>query len=256
MRPGTARSTSHPSAASACLDYANGQLGDWGIHWMDQTFTGPKSSGPRKSDRARYILRDHLTPRTRRSFILSSTRSRPSGNIACLPPTTPRSTTGCYFGGTEGTLHLGWLDGGPLSREQQKTPIHEEPKRTAGRAEHSRTLGRFPDSIKKGRCPPCDIETGHRSTTMSLLGMLSMKLGRSVAWDGQKETIPATPTPTSSAATTASRQYPGVGWDQRASSEQPTIARRRTQIERCGLKMRVRTPLYLPISMLVRVPLG
>jgi hypothetical protein len=30
---------------------------------------------------------------------------------------------------------------------------------------------------------------GHRSTTVSLLGMLSMKLGRSVAWDGAKEEI-------------------------------------------------------------------
>ena len=40
--------------------------------------------------------------------------------------------------------------------------------------------------IKSGQRPVCDIEIGHRSTNMSLLGMLSMKLGRSVAWDGEK----------------------------------------------------------------------
>ena len=35
----------------------------------------------------------------------------------------------------------------------------------------------------------CDIEIGHRSTNMSLLGMLSMKLGRSMQWDGDKEVV-------------------------------------------------------------------
>ena len=35
----------------------------------------------------------------------------------------------------------------------------------------------------------CDIEIGHRSTNMSLLGMLSLKLGRSIQWDGDKEEV-------------------------------------------------------------------
>jgi len=35
----------------------------------------------------------------------------------------------------------------------------------------------------------CDIEIAHRSTNMSLLGMLSYKLGRSVDWDGRREVI-------------------------------------------------------------------
>jgi hypothetical protein len=39
----------------------------------------------------------------------------------------------------------------------------------------------------------CDIEIGHRSTTMSLLGMLSLKLGRSVQWDGEKQSIVGDP---------------------------------------------------------------
>ena len=35
-----------------------------------------------------------------------------------------------------------------------------------------------------------DVEIGHRATNLSLLGMLSWKLGRSIAWDGEKEAIP------------------------------------------------------------------
>jgi len=47
----------------------------------------------------------------------------------------------------------------------------------------------FLQSIKSGKPSLCDIEVGHRSTNMSLLGMLSLKLGRSVQWDGDKEQI-------------------------------------------------------------------
>jgi len=47
----------------------------------------------------------------------------------------------------------------------------------------------FLSAIGSGRRPICDIEVGHRSTTMSLLGMLSLKLGRSVRWDGENERI-------------------------------------------------------------------
>jgi hypothetical protein len=47
----------------------------------------------------------------------------------------------------------------------------------------------FLDAIRTGRRPVNDIESGHRSTAMSLLGMLSARLGRSVEWDGAKEVI-------------------------------------------------------------------
>jgi hypothetical protein len=35
-----------------------------------------------------------------------------------------------------------------------------------------------------------DVEVGHLATNMSLLGMISLKVGRSIEWDGEKETIP------------------------------------------------------------------
>jgi hypothetical protein len=47
----------------------------------------------------------------------------------------------------------------------------------------------FLESIEKKRLSVCYIEIGHRSTNMALLGMLSMKAGRSVEWDGEKGLI-------------------------------------------------------------------
>jgi len=42
---------------------------------------------------------------------------------------------------------------------------------------------------KKNRPSVCDIEIGYRSTNMALLGMLSLKAGRSIEWDGEKGLI-------------------------------------------------------------------
>ncbi len=48
----------------------------------------------------------------------------------------------------------------------------------------------FIDAIENKRKPVSDIEIGHWSTTMSMLGILSSKLGRSVNWNGENECAP------------------------------------------------------------------
>jgi hypothetical protein len=45
-------------------------------------------------------------------------------------------------------------------------------------------------SIKGGTKPVCDVELIHYSTNLSLLGMLALKLGRGIDWDGEKEEVP------------------------------------------------------------------
>ncbi len=47
----------------------------------------------------------------------------------------------------------------------------------------------FMHAIKSKTRPVADIQVGHYATNMSLLGMLSLKLGRSVAWDGKKDLV-------------------------------------------------------------------
>ncbi|MGH9940435.1 MAG: gfo/Idh/MocA family oxidoreductase, partial [Blastocatellia bacterium] len=47
----------------------------------------------------------------------------------------------------------------------------------------------FLDAIKTGRKPVSDIEEIHYSTNVALLGMLSLKLKRSLEWDGVKEQV-------------------------------------------------------------------
>jgi hypothetical protein len=47
----------------------------------------------------------------------------------------------------------------------------------------------FIANIGARRRPVADIDAGRRATDMSLLGMLSLKLGRSIEWEGEKQQI-------------------------------------------------------------------
>jgi predicted dehydrogenase len=184
----------HPRGFRQFLDFANGQLGDWGIHWMDQILWWTEEKYPRKvsSTGGRYIKRDNTdAPDTQvatyefDSFTATWEHRQYAANEA------EKHNIGCYFYGTEGTFHMGWLDGWtfyPSSKKQ--TVLHEDPKLNQPDDQNIRELwADFLQSIKSGKPPACDIETGHRSTNMALLGMLALKLGRSVEWDGEKEVI-------------------------------------------------------------------
>ena len=102
---------------------------------------------------------------------------------------------GCYFYGTKGTFHMGWRDGWTFHPADAKKEVvhqdaqHEEPDG------HSIKLlwADFIQAIQSGKRPTCDIEIGHQATNLSLLGMLSYKIGRSIQWDGVKEQIVGDP---------------------------------------------------------------
>lgn len=186
----------HPKGFRAFLDYANGTLGDWGIHWMDQILWWSEEQQYPKSVHStggRHIKEDNTDAPDAQvvnyefdGFTVAWEHRQFGGNAA------EKHNVGCYFYGTEGMLHLGWLDGWtfyPTGRSRE--PIHEEAQLHLPDQQNIPELwDNFLACIESGQKPVSDIEFGHRSTTMSLLGMLSLKLGRSVRWDGEKEVIP------------------------------------------------------------------
>ena len=105
---------------------------------------------------------------------------------------TEHTNIGIYFYGTNGILHLGWIDGWSYFKNGNangKPEIHVEPSLHEPDQQNIPELWtNFIESIETGKRPMCDIELGNRSTQMSLLGMMSLKLGRSVQWDREKQT--------------------------------------------------------------------
>ena len=185
----------HPRGFRQYLNFANGTLGDWGIHWLDQVLWWTEEKFPRavSSTGGRYVRTDGETaPDTQvvafefEDFLATWEHRRYAGNDA------EHHSIGAYFYGTEGTFHMGWRDGWtfyPARRGGEV--IHEEASLHTRDAHNIPELwGDFIQSIESNRLPVCDIEIGHRSTNMSLLGMVSHKLGRSIRWDGDSEIIP------------------------------------------------------------------
>ncbi len=183
------------------LDYANGTLGDWGIHWMDQILWVMDETAPKKvfSAGGRSIKGSAVNTQTEQTtdapdhqvasfefdnFTACWEHRQFAGNNA-----EKGESVGCYFYGTKGTFHMGWQKGWtfyPVGGD----PIHEDPQLHMPDEQNIKELfADFLASIKSRKLPVSDIEIGHRSTTMSLLGMLSLKLGRSLDWDAKQERV-------------------------------------------------------------------
>ena len=86
---------------------------------------------------------------------------------------------------------MGWRDGWTFYPSDSKEKVIHENHQLQEPDGHNLKLlwADFIDSIEKKRQPVCDIESSHRSSVLPMLGMLSYKLGRGVAWDGDKERI-------------------------------------------------------------------
>ncbi len=184
----------HPRGFRQHLDYANGTIGDWGIHWFDQILWCTEEKWPRRvfSTAARHIKQDSSTaPDTQiaifefEGFTATWEHRQYAGNDSEKHP------LGCYFYGTEGVFHMGWRDGWTFyPAGKNKQVAHMEPKLNEPDSQNIRELfANFLDSIKSGNRPVCDIEVGYRSTVMSLLAMASWRAGRSLNWDGGGERI-------------------------------------------------------------------
>lgn len=191
----------HPGGWRNFLDYANGQLGDWGVHWLDQVqwFTGVKYPRQIYSSGGRPIrgtpindgkgmtsdAPDHqVVVYDFERFTCTWEHRQFAGNG------TEKHRLGVYFYGTKGILHVGWQDGWTFYPTTGNKTVHEDSQIQQPDGHNIKLLwADFLDAIDNNRRPAADIEFGHRATATALLGMLSWKAGRSINWDADKEQI-------------------------------------------------------------------
>lgn len=197
----------HPRGFRGYLDYANGALGDWGIHWLDQILWIMDRKWPQKvaSHGGRAIKGPPVLTTTHQSsdapdhqvaiydfdgFTVSWEHRQFAGNNA-----EKGESVGCYFYGTEGTFHMGWQKGWTFYPvDGRKEPIHMGPQLNEPDQQNIKELwADFLGAIRERRRPVADIEDVHYSTSVALLGMLSYKLGRGFDWDGEQEQVVGDP---------------------------------------------------------------
>jgi predicted dehydrogenase len=192
----------HPGGWRNFLGYANGTMGDWGVHWLDQVLWWTEEKYPKRifCSGGRPIAGpavlnekeqttdapDHQEAVFEFEKFTCTWEHRHFANNEA-----EKHQIGAYFYGTKGTLHIGWRDGWTFhptnSRDKQ---IHEEAQLQEPDGHNLKLLWTdFMEAIDQKRPPVAGIEIAHRASVLPLLGMISWKVGRSIEWDGAKEEI-------------------------------------------------------------------
>lgn len=192
----------HPGGWRNTLDFANGTLGDWGVHWMDQVLWWSGEAGPKRvfctGDRPVFgpaILNDkeqtsdapdhQVATYEFEKFTCVWEHRKFGGNDS------EKHKIGAYFYGTKGVLHIGWRDGWTFYPTAKGGKIEHEDSQLQEPDGHNLTLlwADFLAAIDKRQAPTAGIELAHRASIMPLLGMISWRAGRSLNWDPAKELI-------------------------------------------------------------------
>lgn len=184
-------------------DYANGMATDWGTHLLDIALWGMGVDAPKTvcAMGGKYLLQDDTETPDTLNVIYEFPASPVSGKDFIVTFTsrftnqrgTEGHSNGIEFFGTEGTL---LVDRGGFT-------VWPEPKRVGGdwvdssavmrsdsSAQHYPHVLNFLECVKSRQTPHSSIESGHRATSMGLLACISLKLGRKLVWDGQRQEFP------------------------------------------------------------------
>lgn len=181
----------HPKGFRQYLNFANGQIGDWGIHWFDQVLWWTEERAPKTifSTGTRHIKKDNSdAPDSQLAIFEFENFTLHWEHKICTPNANEDHNVGCYFYGTEGTLHLGWLDGWTFYPKDKKKEVINVPAKLH-EPDHQNIKELWEDmidAIESKRRPVCDIKHGYLATNISLLAMISYRLGRSIEWDNEK----------------------------------------------------------------------
>ncbi len=192
----------HPGGWRNFLDYANGTLGDWGVHWLDQVLWWSGEPGPKRvfcaggrpvfgvpvlnEKEQTTDAPDHQVATYEfEKFTCVWEHRRFAGNES------EKHKIGAYFYGTKGVLHVGWRDGWTFYPSAKGGKIEHEDAQLQEPDGHNLTLlwADFIEAIDQRRAPTAGIELAHRASVLPLLGMISWRTGRSLGWDAAKEVI-------------------------------------------------------------------
>jgi len=196
----------HPGGFRHFLDFANGTLGDWGVHWLDQVLWWTEEKYPQRvySTGGRPVRGEPVLTDTEQTTdapdtqvavyeFESFTATWEHRRYAENPP--EKHKIGCYFYGENGVFHMGWRDGWTFyPTNSREKIIHQDSRLQEPDGHNLQLLWRdFIDGIEGKKETVCGIESSHRSSVLPMLGMMSLKLGRSIHWDGTKEQVVGDP---------------------------------------------------------------
>jgi predicted dehydrogenase len=198
----------HPRSWRAFMEYGNGIMGDMCIHMLDTVRWMLNLGWPTRISSSGGILIDKASKAN-----ISDTQTA----IFDFPefpviwehrtyghPPDPKYPWGLTIYGDKGTLKASVMSYDYIPMDQKEQPIHKDVTYEFEQYPVDRTekdlerhvapaiRGHMKDllrAIENRSRPVADIEQGHISTASCILANHSMKLGRSLTWDAQKQRV-------------------------------------------------------------------
>ncbi|MGH7129797.1 MAG: Gfo/Idh/MocA family protein, partial [Planctomycetaceae bacterium] len=181
-------------------EYSGGQMTDWGAHHLDiaQWGSGAQHSGPVEID-GRATFPD--VPNGYNVATRFECRYRYANGVELLVK--DHGQKGVLFEGTRTRVFVnrGQIAGRPVE-ELEDNPLPREnwtlygsdnlnrPPRMGKLEAIENHMGNFIDCVRSRKTPVSDVESQHRSVSVCHLGNISMRLGRPLKWDPEKEEFP------------------------------------------------------------------
>ncbi len=171
-------------------NYAGGMMTDWGVHLLDIVQWAMNAEAPStiSAQGGKLYLQDNReTPDT-----LQVTYEYPGfvcvyENRECNGARLDGHGYGICFHGTLGTMFLDRA-GFEVTPEKSGGVNKCEPVSVKSSNNHNFDHARnFLDCIKSRKLPICDVEIGHRSSSVAQLGNIAYRTKSHLAWDGQAE---------------------------------------------------------------------
>jgi predicted dehydrogenase len=179
-------------------EYSGGTITDWGAHHNDIALwaMGLERSGPVSVEGrslADYIPGGYTAASQYRveyayangvrHVCRTTTSDGPFGSFD-HEPVPPETRNGVWFEGTEGWIYVRRGELQASDEALLNEPLAGNAERLYESNDH---MGNFFDCVRTRKPPVAEAEIGHRSVSVCHLGSISIRLGRRLKWDPEKE---------------------------------------------------------------------
>ncbi|MFM7181742.1 MAG: Gfo/Idh/MocA family oxidoreductase [Verrucomicrobiales bacterium] len=174
-------------------DYSGGTMTDWGAHHMDIGYWAIGLPAPTKVESKALTqpvpggfnaISDYEVKFTYPNGVVFYVRTTPDDSPFGEVIKADGQRNGIRFVGEDGWI---WVNRDGIDASERDLLRKDLPENAERLYVSDNHMGNFFDCIKSRKDPIADVVTGHRSASVCHLGAISLRTGKSLTWDPEKE---------------------------------------------------------------------